>query len=70
MTNAWEYASKAMFVGKQHAGEVWTDLLRWCPGQVSIGMDGWGVFPVGYRSVAIWVNANAVGRELVDTFVL
>ncbi|KAK4249129.1 glycoside hydrolase [Corynascus novoguineensis] len=70
MTNAWEYASKAMFVGKQHAGEVWTDLLRWCPGQVSIGMDGWGVFPVGYRSVAIWVNANAAGREFVDTFVL
>ena len=70
MTNAWEFASKAMFVGERHAGEVWTDLLRWCPGEAVIGADGWGVFPVGCRSVAVWVNAAALGREVVDEFVL
>lgn len=70
MTNAWEYATKRMFVGERHAGEVWTDLLRWCPGQVVIGPDGWGLFSVGPRSVAVWVNAEAAGREMVDSFVL
>ncbi|KAL2022916.1 hypothetical protein VTK56DRAFT_4131 [Thermocarpiscus australiensis] len=29
-----------MFVGRQQAGEAWTDLLRWCPGRVVIGADG------------------------------
>ncbi|KAL2014926.1 hypothetical protein VTK56DRAFT_6819 [Thermocarpiscus australiensis] len=70
MTNAWEYASKRMFVGERHKGEVWTDLLRRCPGQVVIGPDGWGLFPVGHRSVAVWVNAAATGREMVDSFIL
>jgi alpha-amylase len=70
MTNAWEYASKAMFVGRHHAGEVWTDLLKWCPGQVVIDADGWGLFPVGHRSVAVWVNSRATGRDVVDSFVL
>ncbi|KAL2257995.1 hypothetical protein VTK26DRAFT_8862 [Humicola hyalothermophila] len=69
MTNAWECASKRMFVGKGHAGEVWTDLLRWCPGQVVIDADGWGVFSVGHRSVAVWVNAEAEGRDMVDSLV-
>ncbi|KAK4145154.1 alpha-amylase [Dichotomopilus funicola] len=69
MTNAWEHASKRMFVGEHHAGEVWTDLLRWCPGQVVIGTDGWGVFPVGHRSVAVWVNSQVDGRGEVDSFV-
>ncbi|KAL2157311.1 hypothetical protein VTH06DRAFT_6249 [Thermothelomyces fergusii] len=69
MTNAWEHASKRMFVGKQHAGEVWTDLLKWCPGRVVVDEDGWGLFPVGHRSVAVWVNAQAVNKDVVDTFV-
>ncbi|KAH6637162.1 glycoside hydrolase superfamily [Chaetomium tenue] len=70
MTNAWEYATKSMFVGRHHAGEAWTDLLRWCPGQVVIRDDGWGDFPVGHRSVAVWVNTQADGRAEVDTLVL
>lgn len=70
MTNAWEHATKSMFVGRQHAGEAWTDLLRWCPGQVVIRDDGWGDFPVGHRSVAVWVNSQADGRAEVDTLVL
>jgi alpha-amylase len=70
MTNAWEYKTKSMFVGKRHAGEAWTDILKWWPGQVVIGADGWGLFPVGHRSVAVWVNAAATGRETVDSYVL
>jgi alpha-amylase len=70
MTNSWEHATKSMFVGRHHAGETWTDLLKWCPGQVVIRDDGWGDFPVGHRSVAVWVNAQADGREEVDTLVL
>lgn len=70
MTNGWEFASKRMFVGERHAGEGWTDVLRWCPGKVVIGGDGWAVFPVGCRSVAVWVNEKAQGRAVVDGFVL
>ncbi len=70
MTNGWEFARKKMFVGRHHAGELWTDLLRWCPGHVVIDEAGWGDFPVGHRSVTIWVNSGAVGREMVDSFVL
>ncbi|KAK3997852.1 alpha-amylase [Cladorrhinum sp. PSN332] len=68
MTNAWEFASKKMFVGTQHAGEVWTDLLRWCPGQVVIDSEGFGVFSVGPQSVSVWVNTAAEGRTIVDGF--
>ncbi|KAK4183137.1 alpha-amylase [Podospora australis] len=68
MTNAWECASKRMFVGRQHAGEIWTDLLKWCFGQVVIDGEGWGVFPVGPRSVSVWVNSTAEGRAGVDSF--
>jgi alpha-amylase len=70
MTNAWQYAVKTMFVGKQHAGECWTDVLNWCPGHVVIGEDGFAVFPVGPRSVAVWVSAEALGRGEADEFVL
>ncbi|KAK5661876.1 hypothetical protein OQA88_9984 [Cercophora sp. LCS_1] len=70
VTNGWEFASKKMFVGEQHAGEVWTDLLRWCPGQVVIDGKGWGEFPVAVRSVSVWVNRRAQEREFVDGFVL
>ena len=70
MTNSWEYATKRMFVGKHHAGEMWTDLLKWCPGQVVIDQDGWGEFTVAHRSVSVWVSRWAMGREFADRFVL
>ncbi|KAK1749339.1 alpha-amylase [Echria macrotheca] len=69
MTNGWEYASKRMFVGQHHAGEVWTDVLRWCPGRVVIDGDGWAEFPVTCRSVSVWVNCAAQNREFVDGYV-
>lgn len=70
MANSWEYDTKQMFVGEHHAGEVWTDLLRRCPGQVRVGADGTACFPVGPRSVSVWVSNEADGRRTVDDFVL
>ncbi|KAK3312940.1 alpha-amylase-like protein [Apodospora peruviana] len=70
MTNAWEFKSKRMCVGRRHAGEVWTDLLKWCPGRVRIDAEGWGEFSAAPRSVSVWVNERAQGRDMVDTFVL
>ncbi|KAK3377223.1 glycoside hydrolase family 13 protein [Lasiosphaeria ovina] len=70
MTNSWEHAAKRMCVGSRHAGEVWTDVLRRCPGHVVIDPRGWGVFPTASRSVSVWVNRAAEGREFVDSFVL
>lgn len=70
MTNDWEFKSKRMCVGRRHAGEVWTDLLRWCPGRVAIDSEGWGEFLVTPRSVSVWVWEGASERGLVDGFVL
>lgn len=70
MTNRWECASKRMLVGREHAGEVWTDLLRWCPGRVVVDGEGFGEFMVAGRSVSVWVNERAQGRREVDEFVL
>ena len=70
MTNGWSYAYKRMNVGRHHAGERWTDILRWAWGEVVIDQRGWGTFPVGPRSVSVWVNAAAEGRDFLDGFVL
>lgn len=55
-----------MNVGRHHAGETWTDILRWAWGGVVIDEQGWGVFPVGPRSVSVWVWERAEGRARVD----
>lgn len=70
MTNGWRGASKTMFVGKQHAGERWTDVLGGCPGEVVVDREGWGVFAAGPRSVAVWVRWDAPLRAEVDGSVL
>jgi alpha-amylase len=54
---------KRMFVGTDHKGEKWTDLLGWETSEVCIGDDGFAMFPVGATSVAIWVNEKAEGRD-------
>ena len=66
MTNANNYAHKRMYVGRQHTGEHWTDILAWAWGEVVIDLRGWGTFPVGPRSVGVWVNAAAENRPLID----
>lgn len=52
-----------MFVGEGHAGEVWTDVLGWEQGEVTIGEDGNAEFMCPGESVSVWVNREAEGRE-------
>lgn len=66
----WTYATKRMCVGVRHAGERWTDLLRMTWGEVVVDREGYGVFPVGPRGVAVWVCEEAEGRGLVEGFEL
>ncbi|KAL8694917.1 MAG: hypothetical protein Q9218_000488 [Villophora microphyllina] len=55
---------KWMEVGKERAGSVWTDVLRWEQSRVTIQQNGWGMFPCpGGMSMAIWVDEKAEGRE-------
>lgn len=70
ISNGWEVTSKKMNVGKQHAGERWTDTLRWSWGEVVIDENGWGVFHVGPRSVSVWAAKTAIGRQVLDVLVL
>lgn len=66
----WTFAMKRMYVGRQHAGERWTDLLRVTWGEILIDQQGYGVFPVGPRGVAVWADRAAEGRWYLDQFVL
>ncbi|CAE6419588.1 unnamed protein product, partial [Rhizoctonia solani] len=43
--------SKFLDVGKDHAGEKWTDLLGWHDGEVTIGEEGWAEFRCPARSI-------------------
>lgn len=54
---------KHMEVGKEHAGEKWTDVLGWHTGEIVIGEDGWADFRCSARSVSVWTKADARGRE-------
>lgn len=70
MTNGFETAQKRMNVGIHHIGELWTDLLRCCWGEVLIDSEGWGMFGVSPRSVSIWVLKTASNRRKLDGLVL
>ncbi len=54
---------KWMYVGLEHKGEVWTDILGWEQGQITINQDGWGCFLCPGRSLAVWVDQQAEGRD-------
>lgn len=60
------YATKRMFVGTERRGQTFTDLLDFAWGEVVVDREGWGVFPVGPRSVSVWLNREAAGREKVE----
>ena len=55
-----------MYIGIEHAGEGWTDILEWSVGTVIIDSRGYGIFPVGAKSVSVWVNSQAKGREYLN----
>ncbi|GAD96909.1 alpha-amylase, putative [Paecilomyces variotii No. 5] len=61
-------SNKRMFVGKQHAGERWTDVLEWSSETVVIDNQGYGIFPVLAMSVSVWVNDRADGRDRFGHF--
>lgn len=67
---AWQCDTKQMEVGREHAGERWTDILGQVTGEVVIDDTGSGLFSVGPRGVAVWVNMAANGRETVNSCVL
>ncbi|OCK74375.1 glycoside hydrolase family 13 protein [Lepidopterella palustris CBS 459.81] len=54
---------KRMFVGREWAGEVWTDLLKRKSVEVVIDREGYGVFPCQRNSVAVYVWKDAEARE-------
>ncbi|KAF2093973.1 thermostable alpha-amylase [Rhizodiscina lignyota] len=62
MSNA-DPGQKKMVVGKEHKGEIWTDVLGWETGEVEIDDEGCGLFPCPGVSVSIWVNKTADGRD-------
>ncbi|KIX96715.1 uncharacterized protein Z520_07434 [Fonsecaea multimorphosa CBS 102226] len=65
MSNA-DPGTKRMFVGKEHAGEVWTDVLGWQQDEVRIGEDGFGEFMCPGTSVSVWVSKDAESRDKMD----
>lgn len=49
---------KRMELGKEHAGEKYTDILGWKQGEVIVGDDGWAEFRCNAMSVSIWVKVR------------
>ena len=69
LNNGWCFAKKAMYVGRQCAGQQWTDIMDWAWGEVIIDENGIGVFPVGHRSMGVWVNGKAEGRTKLNRLI-
>lgn len=69
VNSSWETRVKRMFVGGAKRGEVWTDLMGWAYGSVLIDENGFGVFPVGARSISVWTAKGAKGRGEIDRLV-
>jgi alpha-amylase len=67
LSNA-EMGEIRMYVGTEHKGEIWTDILGWESVEVHIGDDGFGTFSVGSCSVSIFVKKDAPGRERFGKF--
>ncbi len=62
------FSTKTMYVGQEHANEKWIDILHFAWGIVVIDEKGFGNFPVGPRSVGVWVNSKASERSQLDNF--
>lgn len=70
MTSRFDVGTKRMFVGKLHAGEIWTDLLDNVHSIVEIDSAGWAEFAAAPRGISVWVNCQAAGRSEIDRFEL
>lgn len=58
--------SKTMYVGTQHAGEIWYDLTGNRSDTVTINSSGYGDFKVNGGSVSIWVKKGGSGSNPVE----
>ncbi|MNW69877.1 Glucan 1,4-alpha-maltohexaosidase precursor [compost metagenome] len=56
-----------MFVGEERAGEVWEDFTHNREEQVTIGEDGWAVFPVNGGSVSVWALPDEENTDPEET---
>lgn len=52
-----------MFVGQDHAGQQWTDVLDNCRETIIIDDKGFGTFICSSKSVSVWVKQDAKGRD-------
>ncbi|MNI94374.1 Glucan 1,4-alpha-maltohexaosidase precursor [compost metagenome] len=52
-----------MFVGEERNGEVWDDLTGNRQESVTIGKDGWAVFPVNGGSVSVWALPDSESAD-------
>ena len=55
MTNRGE-GEKTMYIGLEHVGEIFIDVIGNCDEEVIIREDGCGVFKVKAKSVSVWVR--------------
>ena len=51
-----------MHVGEMRAAEVWTDVLGWEKGEVTIEQDGFGNFICTSTSVSTWLTRMPKGE--------
>lgn len=54
---------RKMNVGREHSGEVWTDILGNSKHKVTITHDGSAPFPCPRNCVAVYVSERAAGRD-------
>ena len=56
---------KCMYVGRNHAGEIFVDALGGRQEQIRIGDDGQAVFPVSGGNVSVWIRKDTSTAEAV-----
>lgn len=55
---------KTMYVGTQHAGEIWIDALSIEEDEITIGEDGCGIFKCTDGSVSVWTKEPGLHQPL------
>ncbi|KAK2841547.1 hypothetical protein FQN49_006149 [Arthroderma sp. PD_2] len=68
LSNSTTHMSKTMYVGLSHAGERWTEAFTSSTAMaapVEVDQRGYAGFRIGPKSVCVWVNEKAEGREQV-----
>lgn len=69
LSTSWSWKKAKMNVGKECAGQIWTDIMGWSWSAVQIDENGWGSFPVGPRNMGVWTWKDSERRKEVDGLV-